>query len=230
MRLEPARADPVPSRFEGMSFSSVLERAKRAVSGGFFLLEAHPVGPNDVPTPVYWANDLFFRRAISMASDMAESGRTPDPRTSRHGHSRPPLSAALRTVDSSRQARLANLLGSTAPASPRAAIYVAHSSKRSRSDPDDAAARNHCGRKGLRAASRRMDRRASRTVAKGGAVSSRHNRAVARCSPQDCASRGSARHCVDRNTRQRRADLVRGRLSRAHRAAGGGLFLTRKGG
>ena len=98
---------------------------------------------------------------------MAKSGRTPAPRNCRHGHSRAPLSAARRTFASSGQAWLANLFGPAAPASPRAAIHLAHSSKRSRSDPDHAAAR-HAGRsQGFCAASRRLDRRASRPVAEG---------------------------------------------------------------
>src|SRR5438105_8303588 len=79
--------------------------------------------------PVYWANDLFLRRAISLAADVAESGRTPDPRTNRYGHSRPSLSAALRTFDSPGQARLANLLGSAAAASPRPSLHAPNSSK-----------------------------------------------------------------------------------------------------
>ena len=73
---------------------------------------------------------------------MAESGRTPAPRTCRHGHSRPPLSAARRTRDSSGQARLANLFDQAAPAPPRAALHLAHPSDRPRSDPDHAAARH----------------------------------------------------------------------------------------
>ena len=54
-------------------------------------------GSEPRPAPVYWANDLFLRRAISLAADMAESGRTPAPRTVRYGHTRAPLSAACRT-------------------------------------------------------------------------------------------------------------------------------------
>ena len=38
---------------------------------------------------VYWANDLFLRRALSLAADMAESGRLPAPRICRHGHCAP---------------------------------------------------------------------------------------------------------------------------------------------
>ena len=45
-------------------------------------------------------------------------------------------------LDSFGQARLANLFGSAAPASARAALHLAHSSKRPRSDPDHAAARH----------------------------------------------------------------------------------------
>ena len=151
---------------------------------------------------------------------MAESGRTSDPRNCRHGHSRPPLSAALRTFSSSGQARLANLLGPAAPASARASLHLAHSSERPRSDPDHAAARHHRRRQGFRAASRRLDRRASRPVAEGGAVSSGHRGAVARRRAPDRASRRSARHGLDRNARQRRADSLRRRRRRAYRAAG----------
>jgi hypothetical protein len=59
---------------------------------------------------VYWANDLFLRQVLSLAVDMAKSGRTLTPRTDRYGHSRATLSAARRTFASSRQARVANLL------------------------------------------------------------------------------------------------------------------------
>src|SRR5487761_2586458 len=109
------------------------------------------------PAPVYWANDLVLRRAISLAADMAESGRTPDPRNRSHGHSRPPLSAALRTFSPSGPARLTNLFGSAAPPSARAPLHLAHTSKRPRSDPDHAASRHDRRRQGFRAASRRMD-------------------------------------------------------------------------
>src|SRR6202041_2945476 len=170
--------------------------------------------------PVYWANDLFLRRAISLAAVMAESGRTSYPRNCRHGHSRPPLSAALRAVYSPGQARLANLLGAAAPASARASLHLAHSSKRPRSDPDHAAAR-HAGRcEGLRAAARGLDRRPSRPVAEGSAVSTGHHRAIARRRAPDRASRRRARHGVDRDARERRADSLRRRRTRAYRPAG----------
>ena len=148
---------------------------------------------------------------------MAESGRTPAPRTVRHGHSRAPLSAARRTRDSSGQARLANLCDSAAPASPRAALHLAHSSDRPRSDPDHAAARHARRSQGFRAASRRLDRRASRPFAEGGTVSDRHRRAAARRAAPDRASRRRARHGVDRNPRQRREDSLRRRRRRAYR-------------
>jgi len=38
------------------------------------LFQPLPIGANGRPAPVYWANDLFLRRAISLAADMAESG------------------------------------------------------------------------------------------------------------------------------------------------------------
>ena len=76
---------------------------------------------------------------------MAESGRTPAPRTFRHGYSRAPLSAACRTRDSFGQARLAILCDPAAPAPPRAALHLAHSSDRPRGDPDHAAARHARG-------------------------------------------------------------------------------------
>ena len=185
-----------------------------------FWFQAHPVEAGPRPAPVYWANDLFLRRAISLAADMAESGRTPAPRTDRHGHSRAPLSAARRTFSTPGQARLANLFDQAAPAPARAALHLAHSSQRPRSDPHHAAARHHRRRQGFRAASRRLDRRASRPVAEGGAVSSGHRGAAARRRAPDRASRRRARHGVDRNARQRRADHLRRRRRRAYRAPG----------
>ena len=142
------------------------------------------------------------------------------PRTCRHGHSRPPLSAARRTLSTSGQARLANLFDPAAPAPPRAALHLAHSSERPRSDPDHAAARHHRRCQGFRAASWRLDRRASRPFAEGSTVSPGHRGAAARCRAQDRASRRRARHGVDRNARQRRADYLRRRRRRAYRAAG----------
>ena len=178
------------------------------------------MGSDRRSAPVYWANDLFLRRAISLAADMAESGRTPDPRTCRHGHSRPPLSAARRTLSTSGQTRLADLFDPAAPASARAALHLAHSSERPRSDPHHAAARHHRRGQGFRPAPWRLDRRASRPVAEGGTVSSGHRGAAARRRAQNRASRRRARHGVDRNARQRRADHLRRRRRRAHRAAG----------
>ena len=116
---------------------------------------------------------------------MAESGRTPTPRTPRHGYSRPPLSAARRTRDSFGQARLASLCDPAAPAPPRAALHLAHSSDRPRSHPDHAAARHARGSQGLCAASWWLDRRPSRPFAEGCAVSGRHSRTVARCAAPD---------------------------------------------
>src|SRR5471032_3268565 len=113
-----------------------------SVFGRIFLLQPLPVEAGSRFTPVYWANDLFLRRAISLAAVMAESGRTPDPRTCRHGHPRPSLQAARRACQTSGQARLANLFGPAAPAPACAALYLAHSSNRPRSDPDHAAARH----------------------------------------------------------------------------------------
>src|SRR5471032_2287205 len=98
-----------------------------SVFGQIFLLQPLPVGADNRSTPVYWANDLFLRRAISLAAVMAESGRTPDPRTCRHGHPRSSLSAARRACQTFGQARLANLFGSAAPAPARAALHLAHS-------------------------------------------------------------------------------------------------------
>ena len=175
------------------------------------------------PAPVYWANDLFLRRPISLAADMAESGRTSSPRTDRHGHSRPPLSAASRTSDSSGQARFANLFDSAAPASACPALHLAHPSERPRGDPDHAAAR-HPGRcEGFCAASRRLDCRAPRAAAEGRAVSPRHRGAAARRPAPDRASRRRARHGMDRDSGQRRADHLRDRRRRPPRAAGSRL-------
>src|SRR6202142_769369 len=101
----------------------------RPGSGRKFLFQALPIGPVNRSAPVYWANDLFLRRAISLAADMAESRRTPDPRNRRHGHARPPLSAALRTFSIAGQARLANLLGLAGPASGRAPVHPLHSTR-----------------------------------------------------------------------------------------------------
>ena len=94
-----------------MNFTSVFEAAvrRRLFRLKIFVPAPSCRGCDERSAPVYWANDLFLRRAISLAADMAESGRTPDPRTGRHGHSRPPLSAARRTLSSPGQARLANL-------------------------------------------------------------------------------------------------------------------------
>src|SRR5579872_1057115 len=86
----------------------------------------HSVGSEGAPPPVYCAHDLFLRRAISLAADMAESGRPLTPRNSGHGHSRAPLSAALCTISPADQARLANLFGAAAPASARAPVRAAH--------------------------------------------------------------------------------------------------------
>ncbi len=127
---------------------------------------------------------------------MAESGRTSAPRTCRYGHSRPPLSAACRTFDSFGQARLANLFDSAAPASARAALHLAHSSKRPRSDPDHAAARHARRRQGFRAASRRLDRRAPRPLAEGRAVSCRAPWCrCAACRTGSCIAPASAARC-----------------------------------
>ena len=90
---------------------------------------------------VYWANDLFSRRPLSMAEDMAESPGLPAVRNFRHGRSRTALSASRRTSLDSRQAWLAGFRGSAATASPRAPLHAAHSSERPRSHPDHAAAR-----------------------------------------------------------------------------------------
>ena len=205
--------------------NSILEGPDRARFRPKFFLPAPSCRAADRRSaPVYWANDLFLRRAISLAADMAESGRTPDPRNRRHGHSRPPLSAALRAVASSGQARLANLLGPAAPAPARAALHLAHSSERPRSDPDHAAARHDRRRQGFRAASRRLDRRAPRALAEGGAVSSGHRGAAARRSAPDRASRRRARHGVDGNARQRRADSLRG--GRRPSISSGGSTIT----
>src|SRR5476651_316496 len=93
----------------------------------FFLCRPLPVEVDGRSAPVSWANDLFLRRTISLAAVVAESGRTPDPRTCRHGHPRSSLSAARRACQTSGQARLANLFGSAAPAPARAALHLAHS-------------------------------------------------------------------------------------------------------
>ena len=164
-----------------------------------FWFQPLPVGVLDRSAPVYWANDLFLRRAISLAADMAESGRTPAPRTFRHGYSRAPLSAACRTLDCFGQTRLANLCDQIAPASACAPLHLAHSSDRPRSDPDHAAARHDRGSKGLCAASRRLDRRASRPFAEGRTIPSGHRDSAARRAAPDRASRRRARHGVDGN-------------------------------
>src|SRR6202171_5942021 len=151
-----------------------------------------------------------------MAAVMAESGRTPAPRTVRHGYSRAPLSAAWRPLDSRGQTRLPILRDPAAPASPRAALHLAHSSNRPRSDPDHAAARHARGSEGLCAAPRWLDRRASWPFAEGRTVSFRHSGAIARCSAPDRASLRRTRHGVDRDPRQRREDFVRGRRAGAY--------------
>ncbi len=69
----------------------------------------------------------------------------------------------------------------------------------------------------VRAASRRLDRGASRPSAEGRTISARHYRAVARRSPSDRSSLGRARHRVDGDAREwRQNTLRRGRL-RAYR-------------
>ena len=73
---------------------------------------------------------------------------------------------------------------------------------------------------------RRLDRRAPRPVAEGRAVSTGHRGAVARRPAPDRASRRRARHGVDRNPRQRRADHLRGRRRRAYRAAGATIISS----
>src|SRR3954451_8893730 len=102
-----------------------------ASSGGEKLgFQPQSVGSPGRQTPVYWANDLFLRRALSLAAVMAESGRSPAPRTDRHGHSRTPLSAALRAEAPPDLPRFAIFFDSTAPASPRAPVHAQNSSER----------------------------------------------------------------------------------------------------
>src|SRR4030088_1625331 len=98
--------------------------------------------------------------------------------------------------------RAPNFYGLAAPAPAWAALYLAHSSQRPRSDPDHAAARHHRRRQGFRAAPWRLDRRASRPIAEGGALSSGHRGAAARYAAPDRASRRRARHGVGRNARE----------------------------
>src|SRR3954447_16283244 len=109
---------------------------------------------------------------------MAESGRTPAPRTFRHGYSCAPLSAARRTRDSRRQTRLAILRNPAAAAPPRAAVHLAYSSDGPRSDTDDAAARHAGGGQGLCSAPRWLDRRTSWPFAESRTVSFGHGGAV----------------------------------------------------
>src|SRR5580704_9721083 len=91
--------------------------------------------------PVYWANDLFLRRALYLAADMAESGRTATPRNDRHGYPRAPVSAPRRTFDSFGQAWLASFRGSAAKAPACAPLHLTNPSDGSRGDPDHAATR-----------------------------------------------------------------------------------------
>ncbi len=165
------------------------------------------MGPNPPLAPVYWANDLFLRGAIALASDVAESGRASPPRTDRHGYSRPPLSAARRTFDSPGQTRLAIFRHSIAPAPAGASVHVAHPSNRPRSHSDDATARHSRRSQGIRTSSRRLDCRAPRAVAKGCALSVRHGGAVSWRSAPDRASRWPARDGVGGDPRQRRQDF-----------------------
>ena len=173
-----------------MNINSVLEGASGRVFQPKFLVPT-PSCRGRTPRPLYIGQMICFcAERFHLAADMAESGRTLAPRTSRHGHSRASLSAALRTFPPSGQARLANLFGPAAPASARAALHPADPSERPRSDPDHAAARHHRRRQGLCAASRRLDRRASWPVAEGGAVSSGHRGPAARRRAPNRASRG----------------------------------------
>src|SRR5271154_2093056 len=168
-----------------------------ALFSPIFLFLTLPIGSAGASTPVYWANDLFLRRAISMAADMAESGRTLAPRISRHGHSRAPLSAALRTFSAFGQARIANLFGPASSAPARAALHLAHPPERPRSDPDHAPARHNCRRQGFRAASRRLDRRAPWPAAESSTVSAGYGGPAARRRAQNRASGRPARHRLD---------------------------------
>ena len=167
--------------------------------------------------PVYWANDLFLRRAISTGGGYGRiraHSCSPDFQTwllVRSFIGGPPNPRLVLVKHGSQY-----LCDSTASASPGAALHLAHSSDRSRSDPDHAAARYAGGSQGVCAASRRLDRRASRPFAEGRTVSCRHSGSAARCAAPDRASRRRARHGVDRNPRQRREDSVRGRWRRAH--------------
>src|SRR4051812_31004741 len=191
-----------------MSYISFLQRGVSSDSAQNFWFQPLPVGAEYSPPPVYWANDLFLRRTISMATRvaavMAESGRTPAPRTVRHGYSRPPLSAARRTLDSRGHPRLAILLDQAAAAPPRAALHLAHPSDRPCSDPHDAAARYDRGSARVREDAWRLDRSASWPPAQGRTVSCWHSGAVARRPASHRASRRRARHGVDRDPRQRR--------------------------
>src|SRR5882757_8104722 len=147
---------------------------------------------------------------------MAKSGRTPAPRTLRHGYSRAPLSAACRTVDSFGPTRLPILHHQAAPAPARAPLHAADPSDRPRSDPDHAAARHDRGGKGVRASPWRLDRRPSWPSTEGSTVPARHSGAVARHAASPGSPRRRARHGLDRDARQRREDSLRRRRRRTY--------------
>ena len=165
------------------------------------------------PAPVYWANDLFLRRAISLAADMAKSGRTPAPRTFRHGHSRAPLSAARRTPTlvvkhgsqffsiKLRRHRRARRYTLRIHPTDREAILTMPP-RGTLAEAKDFA-QLHGG--WIAARLGRLPKAARFSLAHG---------SVARRAAPDRASRRRARHGVDRDARQRREDFLRRRRPR----------------
>ena len=65
--------------FVGVSPTSPLGGVACANGGEKSRFQPQSVGSPGRQTPVYWANDLFLRRALSLAAVMAESGRSPAP-------------------------------------------------------------------------------------------------------------------------------------------------------
>ena len=185
-----------------------------------FWFQPHPVEVRDGPAPVYWANDLFLRRAISLAADMAESGRTPAPRTCRHGHSRAPLSAARRTSRPSWSSTARNSISVKLRRHRRARRYTL------RIHPSDREAILTMPPRGTLAEAKDFAQR------HGGWIAARLGR-LPKAAPfqpgtvvplrgvaaPDRASRRRARHGMDGDARQRREDPLRRRRCRASSTA-----------
>ena len=166
---------------------------------------------------VYWANDLFSRRAAFNGGGYGRIPRTsccPEFQTWPFAHcfiGVPPNLTRLLVKHGSqvfavrlRRHRRARRYTLRIHPSDREAILTM----------PPRGSHRRC--EGIRATPRRLDRRASRSFAESGAVPDGNDRSLARRRPQNRASR-RPRHGVDRDPRQRRADPLRRRRRRAHR-------------